>query len=257
MMGRPLEGKAVLVTGAGTRVGKALALGLGRAGASVAAHFHGSAEGAAEVVAALRADGNRAEAFQADLSRPDAIAPLMEAAERALGPVSVLINSAARFDRAPFLETSPEVLEETWALNTRAPFLLAQAWARRVVARGGEGDLLNILDVGGALMPWRGFSAYGMSKAALAHLTEALALELAPKIRVNGVAPGTVLPPEGYAPELLATLKARVPQGRFGAPEDVVEAALFFLTGPRFITGQILAVDGGRSIDGGGGRDPA
>lgn len=256
-MERRLEGRVALVTGAGTRVGRAIAEGLAHSGADVAVHFHGSEAGAREVVGAVRADGNRAEPFQADLTRPEAIEPLVESVEQRLGPISILVNSAARFDRVACVETSLEVLEQTWALNARAPFLLSQSVAKRMLARGVEGDILNILDVGGALMPWRSFAAYGMAKAALAHLTEVLALELAPKIRVNGVAPGTVLAPEGYPDQLLETLRARIPQQRFGSPEDVVETVRFLLTGPRFITGQIVAVDGGRSIDGGGGREPA
>lgn len=258
MIQRLLEGRVVLVTGGGTRVGRGIAEGLGRAGARVAVHFHGSSEGARAAVETIRADGNLAEAFQADLTQAEAIEPLISAVEASLGPIRALINNAARFDRAPFLETPLEVLDQSWALNARAPFLVAQAVARRMRAREeATGDIVNILDVGGALMPWRSFSAYGMAKSALAHLTEVLALELAPGIRVNGIAPGTVLPPVDYAPEVLERLRTRVPQQRFGSVEDVVESVRFLLMGPRFITGQILAVDGGRSIEGGGGREPA
>jgi pteridine reductase len=249
-MDRPLEGKVALVTGGGQRLGRAIAEGLAQAGADVAVHYHGSEEGARQAVATIRAGGNRSEVFRADLTRPEASEPLVEAVERALGPVAILVNSAANFHRAPFLGTTPEQLEASWALNARAPFLLTQAVARRMVRRGG-GDVVNVLDVGGARMAWRNYAAYGMSKAALAHLTEVLALELAPSIRVNGGAPGTVLPPEDMDAATLERLRARIPQGRFGSPADVVEAVRFLVAGPRFITGQILAVDGGRSVEGG------
>jgi pteridine reductase len=248
---RPLEGKVVLVTGGGVRLGRAIAEGLARAGADVAVHFHGSAEGADQVVRAARADGNRAAAFQADLTDAARIEPLVERVEEGLGPIAALVNSAAIFERHAFTETPLASLDGQWALNARAPFLLAQAVARRMVPRGG-GDIVNVVDVGGARMPWRRYAAYCMTKAALASLTECLALELAPAIRVNGVAPGTVLPPEDLTPEVREGLRRNIPQQRFGSPLDVVEAVLFLLTGPRFITGQLLAVDGGRTLGGGG-----
>ncbi|NMO18476.1 SDR family oxidoreductase [Pyxidicoccus fallax] len=243
-----LTGRVALVTGGGVRLGRELAESLGRAGATVAVHHHGSREGAESVVATLRGMGGRARAFQADLTRAESIAPLVEEVERELGAISILVNSAARFDRAPFVETTADTMEACWALNVRAPYLLSQQVARRMLARGG-GDIINILDVGGAFAPWRGYSAYGITKAALTHLTRCLALELAPSIRVNGVAPGTVLPPETMAPTVREALQRRIPQRRFGVPADVAEAVLFFLTGPAFITGQILAVDGGRMLE--------
>lgn len=246
-MERPLEEQVVLVTGAGVRLGRAIAEAVGRAGAHVALHYHRSGEGAAGALAAVQADGNRAETFQADLSDSSQIEPLVEAVERRLGPVRALVNSAALFERASFLETSPESLDRQWAVNARGPYLLTQAVARRMAARGG-GDVVNVLDIGGALQPWRHYSAYCMTKAAMAALTRCLALELAPAVRVNGVAPGTVLPPESLDAAALEALRARIPQQRLGSPEDVARTVLFLLTGPRFITGQIIAVDGGRSL---------
>jgi pteridine reductase len=251
---RPLEGKVVLVTGAGVRVGRAIAEAAGRAGASVAVHFHASEAQADETLRAVRADGNRAARFRADLSDPAAAEPLAAAVETELGPIAALVNSAAIFDRAPFAETSTEVLERQWAINARGPYLLTQAVARRMLARGG-GDVVNVLDIGGVHAWWRGYSAYCMTKAAMAALTRCLALELAPAIRVNGVAPGTVLPPESTTPEALEALRAATPQQRLGSPEDVARTVLFLLTGPAYVTGQIIAVDGGRSL--GSARTPA
>jgi len=246
-MERPLEGKLVLVTGGGVRLGRAIAEGLARAGANVALHFHQSGAGADAALASIRAEGGRAEKFQADLARSSEIDPLVARVEAQLGPIAALINSAAVFHRAPFAETTEQILDSQWALNARAPYLLTQSVARRMLPRGG-GDVVNVLDIGGAIVPWRSYSAYCMSKAALASLTRCLALELAPDIRVNAVAPGTVLPPEATPPAALDELRARIPQLRFGSPEDVMRSVLFLLTGPTFITGQILVVDGGRSI---------
>ncbi len=158
------------------------------------------------------------------------------------------MNSAAVFHRAAFVDTPPSVVDEQWTLNARAPYLLTQAVARRMLQREG-GRVVNVVDIGGALNAWRHYSAYCMTKAALAALTRCLALELAPKITVNGVAPGTVLPPESMREDELDALRARIPQQRVGSPADIVQAVLFFLTGSTFITGQILAVDGGRSIN--------
>jgi pteridine reductase len=247
---RPLAGKVALVTGAGQRLGRAIAEGLGALGADVAVHFNASREGAEAAAARLRVDGNRAQLFQADLSRADALEPLVAAVEQALGPIAVLVNSAALYERHDFLDTPPEALERQWALNVRAPFLLTQAVARRMKPRGG-GDVVNVLDIGGSFNVWRHYSAYTMTKAALTHLTRSLAVELAPHIRVNGVAPGTVLPPDDLSPEVREALRAKIPFGAFGSPSDVVAAVQFFVSGPRFITGQILSVDGGRYLAGG------
>jgi len=247
-MDRGLEGRVALVTGGGTRLGRAIAEGLGALGADVAVHHHGNAEGAQAACEVIRALGPRAQGFQADLTDPEAPAALVAAVEAALGPVDVLINSAARFDRMDFLHTPPAILEANWGLTVRAPYLLSQAVAPGMLARG-QGDIVNVLDVAGALMPWKGYSAHGITKAALAHLTEVLALELAPAIRVNGVAPGTVMPPEGLSSEVLGRLRSRIPLQRFGSPGDIVETVAFLLTGPRFLTGQIIAVEGGRRLD--------
>lgn len=237
----------MLVTGAGVRVGRAIALSLSHAGATVAAHHHRSAEGAQDLVRILRAEGNRAGAFGADLSRPEEAAGLVERVEEELGPVRALVNSAGVFERADFVDTPLETLDRQWAVNARGPFALTQAAARRMLPRG-EGDVVNVLDIGGGLVPWAHYAAYCMSKAALAMLTRCLALELAPAIRVNAVAPGTVLPPEDMDSATLESIRERIPQQRFGSAEDVAEVVRFLLTGPTFITGQILAVDGGRSV---------
>ena len=242
-----LEGQVVLVTGAGVRVGRAIAKELGAAGADVAVHCAHSREGAEALAGELRALGRRAEVFCEDLTRDEAPDRLAAEVERAFGRLDVLVNSAALFERVAFTETSDEVLDRQWALNARAPYRLTRAVAKGMLARG-QGQVVNVLDLGGALVPWRGYSAYCMTKAALAMLTECLALELAPQIRVNGVAPGTVLPPTSLPPEELERLRTRIPQQRFGSAEDVARTVRFLAAGPGFITGQIIAVDGGRLL---------
>lgn len=247
-MSGTLKGRVALVTGAGARLGKAIAEGVGALGADVAVHYCGSEAGARDTCREIEARGQRAQAFQADLTDAQAPARLVAEVEAALGPIDILINSAARFDRLPFTETPAEILELNWALTARAPFLLAQAVVPGMVAKG-KGDILNVLDVAGVLMPWKGYAAHGITKAALAHLTEVLALELAPTIRVNAVAPGTVLPPEHLSPETREKLRQRIPLGRFGRPQDIVETVAFLLTGPDFLTGQVIAVEGGRQLE--------
>ena len=240
-----LDGRVTLVTGGAIRVGRAIVQALAAEGATMAVHHHGSVDEARSLVAELRSKGLRAEAFRADLTDDAQLGSLVADVERTLGPIQVLVNSAARFTRKPFLDTEAATLDSEWRLNARAPFLLTRAAARGMVERR-EGVVVNVLDIGGGLVPWRNYSAYCMTKAAMNMLTQVLALELAPHVRVNGVAPGTVLPPESLGPEEREQLRARIPLGRFGSAEDVAQTVRFLIAGPGFITGQVIAVDGGR-----------
>jgi pteridine reductase len=240
-----LAGRVALVTGGGIRVGRAIVQALAAGGATVAVHYHGSGEAAAALVSELLAQGRRTQAFAADLTDDAELERLPREVESELGPISILVNSAARFTRADLLDTTAEMLDAEWRLNARAPFLLTRAVAKGMVARR-EGVVVNVLDIGGAFVPTPHYAAYGMTKAAMRMLTELLAVELAPHVRVNGVAPGTILPPESMPEADREKLRSRIPLQRFGRPEEIAETVRFLVTGPEFITGQIIAVDGGR-----------
>ena len=240
-----LAGKTALVTGAAKRVGKAIAVGLAGAGADVVVHYGSSRADAEETAREIAAMGVRSAAVQADLSDSAQIERLFDTAERDIDGVDVLVNSAATFEKALLEELDLPQWERMIRVNLTAPFLCSRRAAPRMKSKG-EGDIINMCDIGG-LAAWKGFAHYNVSKAGLIMLTKSLALELAPEVRVNGVAPGTVLFPNDYDDEARARLVSRVPMGREGSPQDVVETILFLITGPRYITGQVVAVDGGRT----------
>lgn len=241
-----LEGRVAVVTGAGIRLGRALAEALARQGADVLVHYRGSRQGAEQTAASVHAAGRRAELVQADLTDPAQVDRVFEAAER-LGGCDLLINSAAIFERKPLTSIDDADWRRMLDTNLSAPFYCCRAAARSMARKGG-GDIVNIIDVIGGLRAFGGYSHYAPTKAGLKMLTEVLALELAPKVRVNAIAPGTVIFPESYDEAQREKVKSKIPLQRIGAAEDVVEAALFLLRPGRFVTGQVLTVDGGRSI---------
>jgi len=233
---RPGAGRKVaLVTGAGVRVGEAIARGLAREGWRVAAHYRS------------HLPRGFAAALPADLAQPDGPAALAAAFRARFGRLDLLVNSAAGFEEQPLAEIDAASFDAQMDLNARAPLLLARALAP-LLARS-RGAIVNVADVGGGLVPWKGFAAYAASKAALVRLTECLALELAPKVRVNAVAPGTVLWPERYPAARRKELAKRIPLGATGTAEDVAAAVRYLATAP-FVTGAVLPVDGGRHLSG-------
>jgi pteridine reductase len=226
-------------------VGRAIALGLAGAGADIAVHFNRSAGPAEETAAAIRARGRSAITLSADLSEPDACAGLVRRAIDGLGGLDFVVHSAASFHRAPLAETDAALWDAAMNLNARAGMLLAREAAPMLKARRGRVVLVSDFL---ALFPARNYVAHAASKAAVEGLVRALAVELAPEVSVNGVAPGTVLVPEGTPAEQAERWARQVPAKRNGDPEDIAAAVVFLCTGPAFVTGQILRVDGGRSL---------
>ena len=240
-----LNGKAALVTGGAHRLGRAFALGLARAGADVIVDYQTSADDAAETVAEIRALGRRAEAVRADVASEADVRRLVAACEAVLGRLDVLVNSASLFHSAPVESTTTEDWDRTLAVNLKGPFLVSREAAPLLRADGG-GLIVNIADLS-AFQPWPSYVAHAVSKAGLVHLTRVLARAFAPAIRVNCIAPGTVLPPEGYTEAESDPKGSRRVLRPEGTPEDAVRALLYFVDAD-FVTGEVAVVDGGRML---------
>jgi pteridine reductase len=244
-----LAGRRALVTGAGVRVGRAIALALGAAGADVAVHYRGSKEAAQETAARLLALGRRAPLVQGDQAAEGGPESIVAQAAEALGGLDLLVPSAAGFERVPSKDLGRAQFEAMLALNLTGPFLLARAAFPHLSSAAGRteaGAIVTVLDLCGTSQVWPGYAHYAAAKAGLAAITKLLSVEWAPRIRVNGVAPGFVLPPEGTPPEERERRMRRIPLGREGSAEDIAGAVVYLCSAP-FVTGQILAVDGGRS----------
>jgi pteridine reductase len=240
MTGAP---RVALVTGAGQRVGRVIALSLARQGFRLAIHYNASRAGAESTVEEIRAAGGEATPFHADLRRPEAADSLAAAVRSHFGSLDVLVNSAAGMERTSIGSVSPAQFDAIIALNLRAPFLLAQA-AHREMVNGGA--IVNIADHM-ADEPWPEYSVHGISKAGVIAMTRHLAAALAPRVRVNAVAPGFVLAPEGYGAVAQAKFAAETPLERLGTPEDVAQA-VHYLIDATFVTGETIYVDGGRRV---------
>jgi pteridine reductase len=236
----PTPGTA-LVTGGGRRIGRAIALALGSRGMRVAVHYNQTERGARETARDIAAAGGDAFTVRADLRESGAPARLVREAVDRLGTLDVLVNSAAVMIRTPFEEVTEGVWDEILALNLRAPFFCAQAAAPRM--RDG-GVIINIADLA-AFEPWTGYIPHGASKAGVVHITRALAKRLAPRLRVNAIAPGAVLLPDEWNADDAERLVRTTPLARLGSPDDVTRAVLY-LVDATYVTGQTLIVDGGR-----------
>jgi len=239
-----LSGRTALVTGAAKRLGRATALALAEAGADVIVHYRGSSDAASETAGRIERAGRRAWTLQADLADAAQVDSLMKRAVDAAGGVDVLVNNASVFLPSGVLDFSADDLLADVQVNAVAPLLLCRAFA----AQKRPGDIVNFLDCRIADYD-RSHAAYHLSKRMLFSITRMLALELAPEIKVNAVAPGLVLPPAGEDESFLAARAYTNPLGRHGRVEDVTEAVLFFLRN-RFVTGQVIYVDGGRHMKG-------
>jgi pteridine reductase len=239
-----LSSRVALVTGSGRRVGQAIALALGEKGMKVAVHYNGSAAGAQETVGQLESKGVAGRAFQADLTANDGPTRLISDVVAAFGGLDVLVNSAAIMKRTPFGEITPEEWDAIMHINLRAPFFVAQAAAPHL--RKARGAIVNIADLA-AFETWPAYVPHGISKAGVVHMTRSLARVLAPEVRVNGIAPGTVLLPEQWDKAADERLRQTTPLARTGTPEDV-SATVIFLVESDYITGETIIVDGGRHI---------
>src|SRR5690606_38244255 len=231
----PTPSGRVLITGAGIRVGRALALAFAEAGYDLLLHANASRTALEEVVAAARAMGRRAWAFTADLGRDGEVDRFAREVAAATPALDVLVHNAGIYEQVPFREIDRARYRRMQAINLEAPFFLTQALLP-LLERGRSPLVLHIGDIGGERAE-PGYAHYAVSKAGLVMLTRALAVELAPRIRVNAISPGTVAFPEGMDEAARAAILARIPMGREGSPEDVARAAVFLAKDAPYLTG--------------------
>ena len=237
--------KTALVTGAGIRVGRAIALDLARHGWQIAVHYNRSRAPAEEVVDEIRAHGGRAVALRADLSHEKEASRLVPRAAEALGPLTCLVNNAARFKTDTVNSATWESWDTHMKVNLRAPFVLIQAFAAQL-PDGAAGNVINLIDQ----RVWNltpDFTSYTVSKAGLWTLTRTLALALAPRIRVNAVGPGPTLPSRRQTQAQFDAQCVQTPLGRSTTPEEITDAVRFILGAPA-LTGQMIALDGGQHL---------
>jgi pteridine reductase len=243
---KPLAGKTVLITGAARRIGATIARTLHEAGANLVLHYRTSSEEASALAASLdQARRGSVATVQGDLLQTSRLPQLIKAASQAFGQLDVLINNASTFYPTPMGEITEQAWDDLTGSNLKAPLFLTQAAAPSL--RITQGLVLNIVDIHG-MRPLRRYPVYSVAKAGLIMLTKALARELAPLIRVNAVAPGPVMWPEDADEALKHKIIDRTLLKQPGSPEDIARAVLFFASDARYVTGQILAVDGGRSV---------
>ena len=236
--------RVALVTGAGRRVGRAIALALAARGMHVVVHYHGSAEGADETVRLVQQMGGTASEIHADLREVADAHTLIDRTLEVVGRLDALVNSAAVMLRTPVGETSAAEWDAMFTLNVRAPYFLAQRAAPAL--RASRGAIVNIADLA-AYETWPAYVPHGMTKAAVVQMTRGLAHALAPEVRVNAVAPGAVLLPDGWSDADAERLRATTPLRRLGTPEDVAGAVVFLIESD-YITGEVIKVDGGRHV---------
>jgi NAD(P)-dependent dehydrogenase (short-subunit alcohol dehydrogenase family) len=241
-----LGGRTALVTGAAKRVGREIALALAARGADLVLHYRRSAPEARATAEAVERLGRRAVTLQADLAQLDEVEVLADRAIERFGAIDVLVNSAAVFYRTPLEKITGQDWDQFLRVNLIGPFLLARRLGL-LMRRRGEGKIVNVVDIAG-MRPWAEFLPYCVSKSALITLTQGLARALAPEVQVNAVAPGSVLLPEEYGDREREAIVRATPLRRIGDPADVAKAVLFLIEGSDFITGQVVVVDGGRSI---------
>ena len=238
-----MQGRVALVTGAAKRLGQAVAVRLAEEGANVAVHYRSSMAEAESAVAEIEKSGRRGFAIAADLTNVAEIKRLFDETAKQFGRLDILVNSAANFLTSSIVSTTEDIWDASLDTNLKAPFFCAQAAAP--LLRRTKGTIINFADTGG-LLGWPGYIAHSVSKAGVVMLTKVLAKALAPEVRVNAIAPGTITMP-GDPPELEADFIKLAPLRRTGAPSDIADVVVF-LANSRFMTGQVLVVDGGRTL---------
>ncbi|HKU20709.1 MAG TPA: SDR family NAD(P)-dependent oxidoreductase [Terriglobales bacterium] len=241
-----LRGKAALVTGGARRIGREIALALAAAGADVAITYLESAREARQTAEDIRRLGVRALALACDVRQEKSVRNAVKTVAREFGGLDVLVNNAAIYETVAFEKITLRRWDEMFAVNARGPFLMSQAALKPLRQR--QGRIIHLGSLGG-LRPWATHAHYCASKAALTMLTEVMAKALAPELAVNCVAPGMIDLGDGRDAALLRRVGNKTPMQRNGKADEVVRAVLFFATAPRFITGQVLAVDGGLGLE--------
>jgi len=239
-----LHNRVALVTGAGKRLGRAIALRLATEGADVVVHYGKSKQEALDVVLEIQKLGRRSIAIQAELTHIEQIRDLIARVAKEFQRLDILVNSAANFLETKFGETSEATWDASLDTNLKAPFFCCQS-AAPYLTQSGNGVIINFADIGG-LMGWREFLPHSISKAGVILLTRILAKELAPKVRVNAIAPGTISMP-GDPPEWQSDFIKRAPLARTGHPHDITDAVMFLINA-EFMTGHTLILDGGRTL---------
>lgn len=242
----PLSGRVALVTGAGRRIGREIALTLGRAGADVVVNYNHSRVDAQTTVREIREYGVQAVTFRADVARPAQVQRMFRATEGQFGQLDLLVNNAAIFFPARWDQLTEKQWDRILAVNLKGPFFCAQA-AAKMMRKRKDGQIINISSLGG-LNAWPDYMHYCSSKAGLIMLTRCLAKALAPDIRVNSVAPGTILFPGEKKSRITESIIRSTPLQKAGRAEDIAQMVLHLACHGDFITGQIFPVDGGKSI---------
>lgn len=240
-----LHNRVALITGGAVRVGKAIALALADAGADIAFSYNSSAQAAVETKAEIEAKGRRAFHHQADMGKVAEAQALVAATVAHFGRLDVLVNSASLWLRTPFAELDEAAWDQVYSITVKGTAFCSHAAAPYLAAHG-DGAIVNIIDLS-AYVPFPNFMAHSAGKAGMLNLTYSLALELAPAVRVNAVAPGPVLPPPDYTEKQIAAVARRTLLGRWGSAEDVA-GAVRFLVQADYITGAMIHVDGGEHL---------
>jgi len=236
--------QVALITGGAVRVGRAITLGLAQAGYDIALTWHTSGNEARSVAREVEKLGRRAVAIQGDVSKPEAVEEVASRVRSEFGRLDLLVNNASIFVNTPLLEIEPGEWDRVMEVNLKGPFLMVKATAELLTATGGR--IVNLVDLS-AFQPWVEHPHHAVSKAGLLQLTRVMARALAPRVRVNAIAPGAVLLPESYTEDQRRRSRESAALGRLGSPEDVVRTVLF-LERSDFITGEVIVVDGGRLL---------